>query len=417
MGDQKCNQSECSEGTIVEMYCIQCGLPVQPSDFRDSECLRTFMGTGMCQSCQDANIVMQADDIPHVAIHTHDRICFKRCRRQWNYRSELRRHLVPMNAVSSEQNLWFGSGFHFALEDYHGYNHFKRPTAAFMAYVEAHKDNEIPIGGIEMVELAERMLSYYTDYWLPRRNVYKTVWIDGKPQVEVQFKIQLPMTNAEGLPVFYEGTFDRLVQDENGWYWLMDYKTVARFNTSKLANDAQVSAYCWAAEIWFGVPVAGMIYAQFSKKPPSLPKILKNGELSLDQRQNTCYGFYRDALMHKYPDGKFPPHYIEFLDMLAAKETPEGDDFIRFDKVERNSYQKASEYRYILMEVQDMINPDIPIYPNPTRDCAWDCAFFPVCLAEDDGGDAEYLLTYDYKKKGGEPEWRKRIQWPTEETV
>ena len=395
----------------ISSSCSNCKLPVEQSNFRDRESRELFLSTGLCQACQD--VQPKQVEVSVIDVHTHDRIRFKRCRRGWDYTSELRMHLVPVEALSMQQNVWFGSGFHFALEDYHGYNHFKDPKRAFMAYVEAHRDDEIPMGGIEMVDLSERMLGYYINYWLPRRDTYKTVWIDGVPQVEVQFRIELPVQSPDGRPVYYVGTFDRLVQDENGWYWILDWKTAARFNTSKLSNDPQISAYCWAAELWFGVPIAGMIYAQFVKSPPEGPKVLKSGELSLDQRQRTSYGHYRDALKFKFPDGKFPAQYIEFLGMLADKETPDGDDYIRFDKVERNKYQKESEYRHILNEASEMLNPDILIYPNPTRDCAWDCNYLPVCLAEDDGGDPQYLLTHDYKKKGGEPEWRKRIQWPT----
>jgi len=35
-------------------------------------------------------------------------------------------------------------------------------------------------------------------------------------------------------------------------------------------------------------------------------------------------------------------------------------------------------------------------YPNPTRDCSWDCEFLPVCPMFDDGSDAEGMLSSLY---------------------
>jgi hypothetical protein len=48
-------------------------------------------------------------------------------------------------------------------------------------------------------------------------------------------------------------------------------------------------------------------------------------------------------------------------------------------------------------------------YPNPTRDCSWDCPFSVVCpMLDDDTSDAEYVLaeryeTYDPLERYGQP--------------
>jgi hypothetical protein len=36
-------------------------------------------------------------------------------------------------------------------------------------------------------------------------------------------------------------------------------------------------------------------------------------------------------------------------------------------------------------------------YPNPTRDCSWDCPFFAVCARFDDGSDVEDVLSTEYE--------------------
>ena len=126
-----------------------------------------------------------------IAMHTHDRIAYKRCRRKWEFSSPFKRHLKPkptFGGISS--NLWFGSGIHFALEDYHGYNKFKNPVAAFQAYVEAHQPEELPTDIEDLLNLGINMLEYYVT-WERHFAKWKTVWLDGKPLVEQKFSLVL----------------------------------------------------------------------------------------------------------------------------------------------------------------------------------------------------------------------------------
>ena len=48
-----------------------------------------------------------------IPIHTSDRSAFKFCRRRWDWSSPMRRNLVPKTV---QFPLWFGTGFHYALE-------------------------------------------------------------------------------------------------------------------------------------------------------------------------------------------------------------------------------------------------------------------------------------------------------------
>lgn len=352
-----------------------------------------------------------------IKIRTHDRIAFRRCRRMWDFVSQMRQHLEPIPEVEKVSSpLWFGTGFHFALEDYHGYRRFKNPVDAFMAYVRCFKVDELPEDFEELIELGQGMLEYYTKYWLPKRNEFETLWIDGVPQVEVKFTIPIPeLSEAVGREVVYQGTFDRVVTDALGRLWVVDYKTVSRFDTSKLETDPQISAYAWAAEQWYQKPVEGVVYMQFIKAVPKPPKILRTGWPSLDKKQKTTYALYYETLLQICGDPKkFPTDYVEFLNYLASLETPEGDNFIRWDFVRRNEYQKRAEYQSIIAEGLEMLNPNLALYKNPTRDCAWDCAFRSVCLAMDDGGDWEWLLSQSFRKQGEEKDWRSKIKWPDE---
>src|SRR5690625_7371113 len=77
---------------------------------------------------------MDTDLTPRI-IRTSDRIQFKRCRRRWAFSSNLRGNLTYSG--ESPAPLWIGTGFHFALEDFHGYNRFGDHFKAFKAFAAA----------------------------------------------------------------------------------------------------------------------------------------------------------------------------------------------------------------------------------------------------------------------------------------
>lgn len=351
---------------------------------------------------------MNADKI---GIHTSDRMLYKRCRRKWDLASPTRQALAPVGEAIS--HFWFGSGFHFALEDYHGLNIYGDPLAAFKVYYDSHKQEERPSEAREMIDLAEGMFEHYKQ-WIKRRDLFRTVWVDASEGYEgitregkvplVEYSFAQPINDR----VEYRGTFDRIVQDEWGRYWILDYKTAARFDTSKLEMDPQVSAYCYYAQKEFGVPFEGMVFMQFLKSYPKPPRVLKNGEFSVAQNQSTTHDLFLKALNEA---GKpVTQNYADYLTSLAKQETVEGDKYIRYDLVRRSQAQLDTVYQQILLEVEEMTNPNLPIYPNPTRDCVWDCSFKSLCVAMDDGSDWEFLRDSAYAPKKEINNWRSKLE-------
>lgn len=348
-----------------------------------------------------------------LSIHTSDRILYKRCRRKWDYSSHLRKNLEPSGSFSP--HLWFGTGIHFALEDFHGYNKFKSPVNAFQAYYDCfNRETELDMDCETLATIAPGMLSYYQYEWLPLRKPFKTLWINGVPQLEVEILLDLPqISEIIGRPVHYSMRLDRVVEDDLGRLWVMDYKTAKAFDTGKLETDPQISAYCWGAELYYGREIEGMVYLQMKKTIVEDPKILKNGSVSVDKSQNTNFYRYRDMLNFKYSLEDIPEKNQECLDYLLKQESELGDTIIRYDLVRRTQFAKEKEYELIKMEILEMLNPDIPIYINPTRDCYNDCSFRPICMAQNDGYDFQFILENNYQTRKGEYEtWKKKLILP-----
>lgn len=352
-------------------------------------------------------------------IRTSDRITFRRCRRRWGWSSHLRGNLGSREGQSP---LWMGSGFHFALEDYHGKNLFGHPAKAFDEYVAAtrrHDSTSLPFDWQELHVLANGMLSYYVEQWLPHRDFYRTYIHNGEPQVEVNFRVDIPFDNPQKFgydKVVYSGTLDRVVEDLYGQLWIVEYKTAKTIQTLHLANDSQVSSYCWAGQLLYGRPIAGVIYQQHLKRLPSNPKVLGNGSLSLDKNQYITRGSLHKYLTNAYGSiNKAPGQYVDLLNYFARLETPEADKFIRRSPITRNEHQCQAEGVKILMEVEEMLNPDLPLYPNPDRTCQFMCPFVGPCVTLDDGGDWEHELHLLTKERDAKYDtWRQKIQWPGE---
>ena len=422
---------------------------------------------------------MDTKDLSKFSIRTSDRRVFRRCLRKWDFQSSLRQNLTR---AETEQNInfWFGSAIHFCMEDYHGYNRFGDPRRTFYAYYNAFKEDERPLGAEAHYDLGISMLTYYLT-WMRRHNAqtgFETVWFEpgtynpvepgtagAVPACEIEFFIPLNawavvdlerdriissvMQNPETgeligaapagmgfvdepqdftwdgrkvrvVRIFYHGTIDRIVKDRFGRYWLWDYKTAKSADTAKLATDDQVSAYLWAARQIFPFDVYGFVYLQMTKSRAAEPKRLKNGELSCDKRQATTYGLYREALINDYGDvNSAPSKMIETLNHLAAQEEPEGDKFIRWDFVKRNSAQLDATERAIYGELSIMLNPMLYCFPSPTRDCSWDCPFRDACIMMDsDDNDGLETFMLDFKQRphsedGNRDEWRDNIKWPS----
>lgn len=416
--------------------------------------------------------------ISKFTVRTSGRRVFRRCLRKWGFQSSMKMNL-QRKGTEQNINFWFGSGIHFAMEDYFGYNRFGDPIKAFQAYYAAFPEADRPAAAGEHYYLGLGMLDYFKE-WYKRHNqdlMFQTVWLDennqecapgtagARPLVEESFILGLdlktwvrrdteqivntknkqlffdeeenchyyldageefnvtweqPRVYVNEVPVYYHGTLDRVVRDKHGRWWIMDWKTAKGADTNKLDTDDQISAYMWAAEQWFGHPIHGFVYVQLTKDVAQPPKRLVNGTLSVDKKQKTTYALLKAELIKDYGEvRKAPSTMITFLNHLAAAEAPEGDRFIRWDLVTRTQEQKVSTYNHIIAEVSMMIQPDLYLFPNPTRDCIWDCPFRDACLMMDRGQEKEAKewldLEFEQRPRGEDGNldpWRENIPWP-----
>lgn len=361
-----------------------------------------------------------ADSASRIAIiRNSDRHLFRRCRRRWAWSSHLKQNL-RLNSLASP--LWFGSGVHFALEDFHGDKAYPTIVDAFLAYVEATKKQNrkgLPGDWPELSKLGEGMLNYYVNDWLVNRPSYRTFVWKGVPQVEVNFRIEIPWPQGKfGYDrVIYSGTIDRVVIDDDGFLWFLEYKTAKVIQTLHLALDPQVSSYVWAGDhLYPGYQVAGVIYQQHRKTVPKPPEFTRSG-FSTDARQLTTYQEYGKALEKSFGSiNRAPSKNVDFYNKLVKSEDLDWSKFIRRDRTRRNEHQRQAEGVKVMLEIEEMLNPETPLYPSPTRDCVYLCDFKSPCESLDDGSDWEYELALLTRQRDKEYDlWRKYL--PSQQTL
>lgn len=349
-------------------------------------------------------------------IRTSDRMNFKRCRRRWAWQSHLRGNLGTRDTFGA---LWFGTGIHYALEDFHGHNVYGTPAKSFAAYAHATAAishlQAMPPDLDDLLPLGENMMNYYSSYWLRNRSPLQTYVHNGVPQVEVNAIVEIDINLFPRWlrqyydRILYSATFDRVIIDGDGLLWLVDYKTTKRMATLHFSGDPQISAYCWLGQHLYGQPIAGMIYQQHRKEIVVPPKLLVTGKLSVNKQQATSHSLYRTSLQQIYGESidRWPAANVDFLNWLAGEEGPTADHFIRRDRVERNISTHQSTGTLILMEIEEMLDPTLPLYPNPTRDCAFMCPFLTACTSIDDGGDYQAELDmFFHPRPRSQESWR-----------
>jgi transcriptional regulator with XRE-family HTH domain len=91
--------------------------------------------------------------------------------------------------------------------------------------------------------------------------------------------------------------------------------------------------------------------------------------------------------------------------LRRVKRTPRAQPpFYARVEVRHNEHELSNYRRRVVSEIQDILElrnnieawPEAAVhsaYPNPTRDCTWDCPFFSVCPMFDDGSRVEDMLS------------------------
>lgn len=185
---------------------------------------------------------------------------YKECPRKYYYTMIGQWHLPQIS-----MHLTFGLEFHKALEDY------DKLRALGEDYEPALKkivqDLMIRTDGWETFDSKKnrqtlvRSVIWYLEHY--RDDTIKTIILaNGKPAVELSFKMDLGIEAGDGNTYLWCGHMDRLV-DYAGTPYVMDRKTSGSTINARyfdgFSPDNQMSGYTLAGKIIYNTPVAGVI--------------------------------------------------------------------------------------------------------------------------------------------------------------
>ena len=377
-------------------------------------------------------------------IHTSGRRSFRACRRRWDWL--FNQSYYP---IGTAKPLEFGSAFHAAMETYYQPDTWRMDREVvgqlaiktFVDFCEKQRDKalqakeqislepDIQLDYDERVALGRGMLAYYFKEVAPKED-------KGWKPVRVEIAFMLPIPNPEtgedviwckcvvcqdkvatwrtehpeeeaidhfpnGLPVVYAGRLDMLAEDEDGHYWIFDWKTARTIsiNDEFLYLDDQVGSYVWALRR-LGLNIRGFVYHEQRKGFPQPPHENVNRRkgclFSVAKNQDVDYETYLKHITEFDPVALGQGCYDEFLAYL--KEEGSVVYFMRH-QINKSDEEIASIQLGIGQEALDMIDPALRIYPSPGRFGCTFCAFRQPCLEKNAGGDYQYALDTMFEQR------------------
>jgi hypothetical protein len=309
---------------------------------------------------------------------------FRRCRRAWDFGARERQDYEPIERV---QVFDFGEAMHDALDVYYFPGMWEwgraivRPLAlaGFEKSMRRHRDaytqtGELSAGQIQdweqHLELGTAILTRYFD-WANEVDRFTPI------QVASQFDIALPdptnpdtgLITPEGRPLQYRVRIDLVVLDDHELYWLVEHRITSDpdwLDLEALRLDEQALTRSWAWQLSFLAKLEGTIHNELRTAVPGA------GDSAMEVRAVPGAG----GVMTQRSTESFRRTHIPRTEL----------------EIERHGIAVA-------LEMQDMTDPSLRIYPNPSWEHCSGCAYRPPCLAMTQGTDERPILEASYRKR------------------
>lgn len=199
------------------------------------------------------------------------------------------------------------------------------------------------------------------------------------------------------------GYIDKRVKDTNGRQFLMDHKSHKNIpNEDQRFSDLQKIFYVWAFnDTHKSEHITGFIWDYLRTKAPTVPQLLKSGELSQAQNIDTDYWTYLTAIKQNRLDVK---KYTETLRRLKQQADRTYIRITNPNPAKVTIDILVKELKETAIEIHSEKRRD----RNMTRMCPHDCDFYKLCRAEISGHDSAYVRKAEYEER--EPDEREEAE-------
>lgn len=305
---------------------------------------------------------------------------FNRCQKQYAYK-----YIELLEPKRKSRPLYLGSWIHSCLEFYYKEGDWKKGHAPFVEDWNKLFDEEktaLQTRGHQKLpplpEVVERIMRSYL--WYYKDDGWKPYMVEQLLEVETPLRIN-------GKRFVFKGRLDLIVEDEEGLLWLIDHKSAGSIPepTSFHAMDPQLMLYPWAAKIQYNIEIAGVIYNYVKSKPPSIPKLNKDGSISKRKYSSD----YPTLVRFLKQSGYEPRDFIDVLRPLARKSP-----FLRRYRLPREP-QVTKEILLDTLSVVKRIDETKRFTRNITRDCTM-CSYHDLCRSELNGFDTSMMREQNF---------------------
>lgn len=301
---------------------------------------------------------------------------YRHCRQQYHYR-----YMEKIERRRRPNPLIRGTIIHKMVElGSTGKDPFLALKAAAKQYDKLFREEKEEYG--DLIGDIGRLMTGYFDWYAI--DPVKPILLKGIPAVELNFSVEL----CKGVQL--EGKIDRVGTTRDKLRWLEDTKSHKTLPEGDINySDIQTVLYTWAFEKQWDVKIDGILWNYIRYKAPTIPELLKSGELS-HANIDTLWPVYADAIKRHKLDPK------DYQDMKKKLEGKESSFFIRARLPVNKKLHEAIRAEAIITakEMQEERDP----YRNIGRHCSW-CEYAPLCQAELRGLDASIIRKKSYQAK------------------
>lgn len=233
-----------------------------------------------------------------------------------------------------------------------------------------------------------RICRAYFNYYSEIDKKFETI------STEVGFQIRIPKTN-----IVIEGIIDKVARNTvTGKVWGIEHKTAKKDIPTEMfrATDVQTTVYEWALlmmadELGFDrKDFAGMMFDYLKTKPPTQPRLLKKGTMSVAKIDCDKWT-YLEALKK---EGLDPKDYVDFIATLDSNNS-----------FRRIPIAKSKDMIQLIMkDFVNGVNQMVEWGDKPTRNLSFTCdrpkcEYRQLCMAEVQGLEVDGIIEQFYEPR------------------
>lgn len=324
----------------------------------------------------------------HYTTRPWESTLFRRCRRAWDLGARERRDYEP---VQPPQVFSFEEAVHDALDVYYfpGMWEWQRAivrplaVAGFEksmrrqrdAYARTRELSEDQVRDWEThLELGTGILQRYFE-WAAEVDRFTPL------QVAAQFDVNVPdpadpdsgLITSDGRSLQYRVRINLAVIDDHELYWLVEHRVITGAqwpDLDQLLLDEQALTRGWAWQLGFLAKLEGTIHNEMRA---ALPTVDQTPDVDIQARPGA-----------------------------GGIITQRSTETFRRTHIPRTELEIDRQGTMVALQLQDMIDPSLRVYPNPAWEHCSSCAYRAPCLALNQGLDERPILEASYRKRVGE---------------